>query len=466
MNLSRERFFIVIKMKSLPKLIIGQKPTFIKVAEDVDFFTLFQKIEREFDTCFLYESLGEEGKFDRYSIIGFSPVHVISGREKVLTIDKTDYPTENPYAALRSIMPEKTITREYAGGLVGYLSYEAVNYFEESIQVKIHDKFDQFVFGVYTDGLIYDKLTNELQYFYYEDNRLPLIQRILKTRINDDTVRIQSLGNTVTKEEHAAIAEKVKELIASGNIFQCEVGFKTEYEIQGNVLHIYEQLRKANPSPFMYFLKFREKKIIGASPELLFSLRDGEATTKPLAGTIARGNNEKEDQKLAKNLLNNPKEIAEHMMLVDLHRNDIGKIAQFGTVKIKELLGIKKFSHVQHISSEIAGIINHNEDMFSGLAANFPTGTLSGAPKIEAMKIIDENEKSARGPYGGAVGHFGFNGDCTFAIAIRSLFLSGTYGYTQTSGGIVADSDTNSEYQEILNKLAAMKKVLDVDNVV
>lgn len=453
-------------MKSLPKITIGQKPTFIKVAEDVDFFSLFQKIEQEFENCFLFESLGEEGKFDRYSIIGFSPSHVISAREKVLTVDDTDYPTENPYEALRSIMPEKTITREYAGGLVGYLSYEAVNYFEESIHVKIHDKFDQFVFGVYTDGLIYDKLTNELQYFYYEENRLTDLQRILKTKQKNDSVQVNSLGNTVTKEQHAAIAARVKELIASGNIFQCEVGFKTEYEIQGNPLHIYEQLRQANPSPFMYFLKFGNKKVIGASPELLFSLRDGEATTKPLAGTIARGKNEKEDQQLAKALLNNPKEIAEHMMLVDLHRNDIGRIAQFGTVKIKELLGIKKFSHVQHISSEIGGIINHNEDMFSGLAANFPTGTLSGAPKIEAMKIIDANETSARGPYGGAVGHFGFNGDCTFAIAIRSLFLADTYGYTQTSGGIVADSDTDLEYQEILNKLAAMKKVLEADNVV
>jgi anthranilate synthase component 1 len=450
-------------MKTLPKIIIGQKPKYIKIADDVDFFSLFQKMEQEFDTCFLFESLGEEGKFDRYSLIGFSPKNIISARENVLRIDNDDYPVTNPYEALRGIMPEKTITREYAGGLVGYLSYEAVNYFEESIHVKIHDKFDQFIFGVYTDGIIYDKLTSELQYFYYDKNRLSIIEKILKTDKKPSTLKVDYLGNSVTKKEHAAITAKVKELIASGNIFQCEVGLKTEYEIKGNSLQVYKQLRKLNPSPFMFFLKFGEKKIIGASPELLFSLRDGEMTTRPLAGTIRRGKDEKEDQDLVKKLLNNPKEIAEHMMLVDLHRNDIGKIAQFGTLKIKDLLGIKKFSHVQHISSEISGLIKNNEDMFSGLAANFPTGTVTGAPKIEAMKIIDANEKSARGPYGGGVGHFGFNGDCTFAIALRSLFISGTYGYAQTSGGIVADSDAELEYQEIANKLAAVKKILDMD---
>lgn len=182
--------------------------------------------------------------------------------------------------------------------------------------------------------------------------------------------------------------------------------------------------------------------------------------TSPLAGTIKRGKNLYQDQKLARELLSDPKEKAEHNMLVDLHRNDLGKVAKFGTVKTRDLMSVKKFSHVQHISSEIAGILNKGEDMFSALAANFPTGTLTGAPKIEAIKIIDQNETCARGPYGGAVGHFGFNGDCTFAIAIRSLFLSDNYAYTQTSGGIVYDSKPDKEYDEIQKKLAAMKEVL------
>ena len=450
-------------MKRLPKIIIGQKPSYKKIAENVDFFELFEKIEKEFDTCFIFESLGEEGKFSRYSILGFAPETIISARENILKINNSEFTVANPYESLREIMPRQTITREYAGGLVGYLSYDAVNYFEPSIKVKLHDTFDQFLFGVYTDGLIYDKVTNELHYFYYKKNRLSLIKRIFKKKkFFKDQISVTFVKNSSTKKRHAEVVKKIKGQIASGNTFQCEVGFKSHYEIDGDSLQIYERLREVNPSPFMYYLKFTDKKIIGASPELLFSLRDGEMTTKPLAGTTKRGKNEKEDKELARRLLYNAKEIAEHTMLVDLHRNDIGRVAQFGTVKIKELLGIKKFSHVQHISSEIVGILKQGEDMFSGLAANFPAGTLSGAPKIESMKIIDSNEREARGPYGGGVGHFGFNGDCTFAIAIRSLFISGNQAYAQTSGGIVADSIPEEEYQEIKNKLAAMEEVLTV----
>jgi len=447
----------------LPKIKIGQKPTYIKIAEDVDFFALFQKIEQAFATCFLFESLGEEGKFARYSIIGFDPAHIISARGNILTVDNREYSVKNPYFSLREIMPKQSLAREYAGGLVGYLSYEAVNYFEPAVQVKVHELFEQFMFGVYTDGLIFDKLTGELSYFYYEINRLEIVKGLLLRQLVDrNDVKVSFIKDGLTKDEHAAIVERVKEEIRAGNTFQCEVGMKTEFNIIGDALQIYEKLREVNPSPFMYYVKFANKKIIGASPELLFSLRDGEMTTRPLAGTTKRGKDEKEDQQLARTLLNDPKEIAEHTMLVDLHRNDMGRVAAFGTVKIRELLGIKKFSHVQHIASEIVGLLRKEEDMFSALASNFPAGTLSGAPKIESMKIIDSNETEARGPYGGGVGHFGFNGDCTFAIAIRSLYIADEYAYAQTSGGIVYDSVGTQEYEEITNKLAAMKEVLGV----
>jgi anthranilate synthase component 1 len=212
----------------------------------------------------------------------------------------------------------------------------------------------------------------------------------------------------------------------------------------------------------MYYLKFDKKKIIGASPELLFSVRDGEMTSGPLAGTTRRGKNAKEDQQLVRELLNNPKERAEHNMIVDMHRNDMGRVAKFGTVKIRNLMTIKRFSHVQHISSEVTGLMSPTEDMFSGLASNFPMPTVCGTPRVETVKIIDANEATARGPYGGGVGHFGFNGDCTFALALRSFFVSGNYGYTQTSSGIVADSVAEKEYEEVRNKLAAMRKVLAI----
>ena len=322
------------------------------------------------------------------------------------------------------------------------------------------------MFGVYPDGLIFDKLTNELFYFYYNINRIEILKKLLKKRSKKANLSVKFIKDGLTEKEHKAIVEKVKEQIVAGNTFQCEVGFKSEYKIKGNSIEIYENLRKVNPSPFMYYFKFAtpsgEKKIIGASPELLFSLRDGEMTTKPLAGTIKRGKDEKEDHQLARTLLNDPKERAEHNMLVDMHRNDLGKVARFGTVRVRDFMNVKKFSHVQHISSEITGIIDNNENMFSGLASNFPMGTVCGTPKIETLKIIDKNEPEARGPYGGGVGQFGFNGNCTFALTLRTLFISGEYAYTQTSGGIVYDSDAKKEYEEINRKLAAMKKTLTI----
>ncbi len=446
----------------LPKIELSQKPTYKTLGQNIDFYKLFEKIEQQFDTCFIFESLGEEGKFSRYSIMGFDPRHIVSARESSLSFDGQEVKVKNPYFTLRDIIPDTTIARNYAGGLIGYLGYDSVNYFEPSIRVKTHPLFPAFMFGVYTDGIILDKLTNELCYFYYDKDRSNIIKKILNTKHNKASLKVIFRGDSLSKKEHKKHVETVKKEILAGNTFQCEVGFKSEFGIKGNALKIYEKLREVNPSPFMYYLKFSNIKIIGASPELLFSLRNGEMQTRPLAGTIKRGKTQKEDQKLARQLLNDPKEIAEHNMLIDLHRNDIGKVAQFGTVKVRDLMSVKKFSHVQHISSEIVGIIKRGEDMFSALAANFPTGTLSGAPKIESMKIINRLEKEPRGPYGGGVGHFGFNGDCTFAIAIRSLFVSGEYGYTQTSGGIVYDSDPSKEYDEIKRKLAAMKEVLKI----
>lgn len=447
-------------MDKLPKIQLSQKPTYLKLAEGMDFFKVFKKIETAFDTCFIFESLGEEGKFARYSIIGFNPPCIISARGNTLFVNGKGYQCVNPYYALRESMPDKTISRNYCGGLIGFLSYEAVNFMEPAVNIKIHPLFDQFLFGCYTDGIVLDKLTNEIFYFYYDKDRSSILRKVIKSKIKSFPLRVKFLGDSLNRKKHAEIVKSVKKEIKAGNVFQCEVGFKSEFKITGNVLKIYEKLRILNPSPFMYYLKFGKQKIIGASPELLFGLRDGEMATCPLAGTIRRGKHEKEDQKLAKMLLSDPKERAEHHMLVDLHRNDMGKVAQFGTVKVRDLMSVKKFSHVQHISSEIVGIIKKGEDMFSALAANFPTGTLTGAPKIEAMKIIDKNESEARGPYGGAVGHFGFNGDCTFAIAIRSLFISEDYAFTQTSGGIVYDSIPDKEYDEIQRKLKAMKEVL------
>jgi anthranilate synthase component 1 len=454
--------------KKPQKIIIQGKPKYVKIGDEYDFFELFVKIEQNFKNCFLFESLGEESNISRYHIIGFNPKYLVYSEQKdqLIVEDTTNgkiekYICDNPYYELRTIIPQNIISRKYAGGLVGFIGYDSINFFEESLNITKNKNFESFKFGVYLDGLIFDQMTGEVFYYYYEDNKIEILKDILKqnNKLNKD-VDCKFIKNSMTKEDHRKAVLKIKEDIKNGLIFQCEVGFKSHYRIKGNLTEIYSKLRSLNPSPHMYFMKFDDQVIIGASPELLFRLKNGEMETFPLAGTTKRGSNKEEDLKLARELLNDSKEIAEHNMLVDLHRNDLGRVAKFGTVKVRNLMDIKKYSHVQHISSEIAGIINENEDMFSALASNFPAGTLSGAPKIEAMKIINEIEDDGRGPYGGAIGQFGFNGDCTFAIPIRSLFIKGEEAYAQTCGGNVYDSDPDKEYQEIERKLEAMKTVL------
>ena len=452
---------------------IPSKPQRIKLTQDIDFFALFKRIERAFETCYLLESLGEDGHMARHHAIGFDPVMTIAAIDRTTlaitdnkTAETTHYQTDNPYELLRSITPQHVIARDQSGGLVGYLGYDSVNFFEPSLNAKASDDFEPFKFGVYLDGLTLDKMTGEIFYFYYptgqQENRIEQIKALLEAPIpNYKPPSVEFLGDGMSQEEHAKAVMQVKEDIISGRIFQCEVGFKSKYRISGDKMPIYEKLRAVNPSPHMYFMKFAQQCIIGASPELLFRLRQGEMETYPLAGTAKRGVDIVEDRKLARALLNDAKEIAEHNMLVDLHRNDIGRVARFGTVKVRSLMDIKRFSHVQHISSEIVGILHPDEDMFSALASNFPAGTLSGAPKVEAIKVINELEPDGRGAYGGALGSFNFNGDCIFAIPIRSLFINGESAYAQTCGGNVYDSNPADEYLEIQRKLSAMKVVLD-----
>ena len=452
----------------LNKHSIPRKPHRVLVEGVDDFFELFKKIEKHYETCFFLESLGEDSHISRHSVIGFSPKQILSAIGKTLTITEANgeaksHATDNPYYALRELLPQDILSRNYCGGLTGYLGYDAMNYFEPSLDIQSSELFEAFKFGLYEDGLTLDKMTGEISYFYYTDSRLEEIKAIIASKYTGDLpLKITPLGDTMTREQHAKAVERVKGDIIEGKIFQCEVGFKTRFHIDGDTINIYQALRESNPSPQMYYLKFGDQKVIGASPELLFRLRQGEMETYPLAGTTKRGKNAEEDRELARTLLNDPKEIAEHNMLVDLHRNDIGRVARFGTVKVRSLMDIKRFSHVQHISSEIVGIMADEHDMFSALASNFPAGTLTGAPKIEAMKIINDLESDGRGPYGGAVGHFGFNGDCTFAIPIRTLFAKGQDAYVQTCGGNVYDSNASDEYQEIQRKFAGTQKVLEL----
>ncbi|GIX42234.1 MAG: anthranilate synthase component I [Leptospiraceae bacterium] len=453
-----------------PDIEIPRKPEIIRLKNDINFLTLFEKIENDFLTCFFLESLGEHNSNSRYSVIGFEPEAIIIGNKNQLTwIDsqKTiSIETRNPYYYLATWFPKNIISRIYSGGLVGYLGYDATTYFEPVLNLSLHPDFPQFMFGLYLDGLVYDTMTGETFYFFYKENRIKLIEQYLKSDKLDSkkTLSIRFINQSVTKEQHREMVELTKEEIIKGNTFQCQIGFQKNYEIvnTNSLFLFYKKLRNINPSPHMFYIKFNQKKhLIGASPELVFRLRNGEMETFPLAGTIQRGKTIEEDIALARKLLNDPKEIAEHNMLVDLHRNDLGRVARPGTVKIRHLMDIKKFSHVQHISSEVTGLIKKNYTMFDGLASVFPAGTLSGAPKIESMKIIERIENSPRGPYGGAIGHFGFDGNCTFAIPIRTFFVSENFGFARASGGIVYDSIPENEYLEIIRKLGAIEKCIE-----
>jgi len=452
-------------MSAPTKFDLPKKPHYRLLAEELDLFELFKKLASRSRNCFLFESLGEEGDASRYSILGFDPEAIFIGNDGELTIEQDgerhQLRVENPYYALREYLPQTIISREYAGGLVGYLAYEAMKFFEPTLHLSSHPSFDLFRFGLYTDGLLFDKLTGETNYFYYNKDRSELIREIIESPPPlIKTPTIEFLGDSLQREEHEKVVLKVKEDIRAGRIYQAEVGYRSDFRIRGDKLPIYERLREVNPSPYMFYVKLDTQELIGASPELLFKLRDGEMTVAPLAGSAPRGSNEAEDRRLARGLLRDEKERAEHAMLVDLHRNDVGRVAEFGSVRVRDLMNLKKLSFIQHICSEVVGTLKKGEDMFSALASNFPMGTVTGAPKIEAMKIIEENEGAPRGPYAGGVGHFGLNGDCTFAVQLRTLFCSGESAYIQTCGGNVFDSDPAAEYDEIQRKLSGMKRVL------
>lgn len=435
---------------------MNSSPHYIPIGSAVDVFEVFTKIEREFDTCFFLESLGENAKDARYSCIGFAP-------SIIFKCPKTGADSSN-YYSLRKYIPQKYLrSGRFSGGLVGYMGYDAMSLFEPSLSLSAHNDFPMFLFGKYDDGLLYDKTTGVLYYFHHSEDRSKMIRKIInKTLTNKvENLKIKKKGDSMSEVRHRESVKAVIEEIRKGNTFQCQIGIKRYFEVKGNTVQLYSRLRFINPSPHMYYVKFGSRVIIGASPELLLNANNGILETYPLAGTINRGKSAEEDMQLARRLLSNAKELAEHCMLVDLHRNDLGKISRVGSVRISKLMEVKRFSHVQHISSEVIGLIAPAEDAFSALAATFPAGTLTGTPKIESMKIIERIENNPRGPYGGAIGYFGFDGTCKMAIPIRSIFIADGEGYSQSSGGIVWDSTPKGEYKEIQNKLAAIQKAVE-----
>lgn len=450
-----------MKKNMLPNITLG-KYTEEKVPILLSAFEVFKRLYPYFKNVFLLESLGIEGKFNQFSYIGFDPQFIISARGKEVYINRKKYSLENPYDVLSEFSSLKSKGKDYCGGLVGYISYEGTKYFEPAFEGFNLGEFPDYCFGFYTDGFKIDKKRKTVTYFHHGQSRLSkvlgFISRIEKLKDLD----IQKTSNSTTETSHQKMVREALFNIKKGNIFQVVLSTQTHYTVHGDLRRFYASLRDINPSPYMYFLKFEDRSVIGASPELLIRVKKRQIEHfGTLAGTSKRGKDQQEDKKLSDALLNNEKEVAEHRMLVDLARNDLGKICEFGSIHIKKLLSIKKFSHVQHLHSEIYGKLKENENIFSALSACFPAGTLTGAPKVEAMKIIHNLESSPRGPYGGVAGYVSFSGESMFAIVIRSLFVTGEHAYTQTGSGIVMDSNPQKEYQEILNKQRAIEEVLN-----
>jgi anthranilate synthase component 1 len=433
-------------------------------------FDLFKKVYFRYERAFILESLIGPKELAEMSVIGFDPALTLTCDFNNLTVKDRHgrilqtLKTEEPLSALREIMPKVNDNRfRYIGGAVGYINYDAMRLWEH-LPIKKNKKTSNFPileFGIYDDGILYNHQENKAYYFFLQRSRLEEVeQKIGEEKSKAARFSYSIPRRNLKKSEFIEMVRKAKKYVYKGHIFQVVLAKSLSFRIRGNLLYLYEKLREINPSPYMYMLKMQDRHIIGSSPEMLIRITGANVETFPIAGTRPILEDEEENEKLCQELLKDEKEIAEHTMLVDLARNDIGKVCDFGSVKVKQFLTIKRFSHVQHIVSHVTGRMRRDFDAYDCLKAVFPAGTVSGAPKVRAMQIIDELEPSIRGPYAGAVGYFSFNGSCDFAIAIRSLFVNGDKAYIQSGAGIVIDSDPQLEWAETEHKANAMLSAL------
>ena len=424
-------------------------------------FQIYNKISRNYSHSFLFESLSGPEVLAETSVMGFDPKIIFKGystKVEIIQNNKTTViQTNDPFVELKKLLGKSNDQKyRYLGGAVGVVNYDAIRLVEN---ISNENNFDQplMEFGIYDDGLLYDNVDKKLFYFYHDENRFD------KLIMGDDSFG-EFFSSEVTpnmdKEKFSNIVNKAKQYIHDGDIFQVVLSRKFEFETSGDDLKLYQTLRKLNPSPYMYHLKQDSKVIIGASPEMLVRITDDKVETFPIAGNMKITDDEEKNKALSDELIHDEKELAEHTMLVDLGRNDIGRVCKYGTVHPESLMQIKRFSHVQHIVSHVVGTLDSKNDMFDAFQAVFPAGTVSGAPKVRAMQIIDEFESEERGPYAGAVGYFSYNGCCDFAIAIRSIFIKDNKGFVQSGAGIVSDSIAENEFKETEHKAGAMLQAL------
>jgi anthranilate synthase component I len=480
---SREEFHVLAARGNIVPLIVDL------VADVETPVSAFAKIDDD-GPCFLFESAERNEESGRFSYIGFDPIVLFKSVGSMISITEagnteTFEAKSDPLNELQRLMERfhfvaRSDIPHFIGGAVGYIGYDIVRFFEPTVPVQGFDDLHlpEMMFLVARTLFVFDHRYRALRLITNAciNNRTSIdeafnrahreLERVLEKlkqpiqlpAINAATVSdLPSVQSNTTRKEFESMVVRGKELIAAGDIFQVVLSQRFETEFTGDPLDLYRALRFGNPSPYMFCLKLAENfTAVGSSPELHVRVRSGRTEIRPIAGTRQRGKDSSEDEKLARELLLDPKERAEHVMLIDLGRNDLGRIAQFGSVRVTEQMVIERYSHVMHIVSHVVATLDQHKNAFDVVRATFPAGTVSGAPKIRAMQIIAELEKARRGFYSGIVGFFGFDGSHDSCIAIRSIVLKDNKAFLQTGAGIVADSDPAREYEECINKSKAM----------
>ena len=478
---------------------------FIKKSKEYNLIPIYREIRADLDTplsiylklsqdnySFLLESITGGENLARYSIIGTNPKKIIkTGKNE--NLGEVD-PLEIIKKEINSYkVPEIKELPVFTGGAVGYLSYETISYFEKSVLKNKESNLDvpESIFMLTDSIVVFDHVKQTIFIVNYAEvndsidlkktyeSSLKKIQEIydlIKKPVPEQHNKISGISNTeerskeelidqykknMSKEEYKLAVENCIENIYSGEIIQIVFSQRLTKKTNASAIDIYRCLRTINPSPYMFLLNFKDFEILGASPELLVKSTDKEIEVHPIAGTRPRGKNAEEDEKIADELISDEKELAEHLMLLDLGRNDVGRVSKPGTVNVNQKMEIEKYSHIMHIVSNVTGTLDSRFDEFDVLRAAFPAGTVSGAPKVRAMQLISELEPEQRGPYSGGVGHFSFNGNMDTCIAIRTLILKDKTVFLQAGGGIVADSKVDYEYEETLNKMMALVKSVD-----
>lgn len=464
-------------------------PVFYEVLSDsITPIQIFNALKDQSENCFILESV-DNTQWGRYSFIGIQPkaeIKIKNGSASLLECGvETLTRIENPIDYLTEIMnrhrsPSFPNRPKLTGGLVGYFGYDTVRYMEKKLVHPPKDDlnlpdchlflFDRLVAfdHLYNKTVIIQNISREgdaaQQYAAHEEKAIALGQylKAFTPPPREPQKHTEPVVETnITKEQHMENIRRAQEYIKDGDIFQVVLSRRLEVQNPPDPFDVYRCLRSANPSPYLYYFKLKDYAIVGASPEMLVNVTKGIVTTKPIAGTAKRGLTEAQDKELERDLLKNPKERAEHTMLVDLGRNDVGKVSKFGTVEVTSFMKVERYSQVMHIVSDVKGMLRDDKTALDALLSVLPAGTLSGAPKVRAMEIIDELEPNKRGLYGGTVGYLGFDGNIDTCIAIRTVLFKDGKAYVQAGGGIVADSDPEREFEESENKARAVINAIE-----